>query len=650
MARNSTLAARVHLAWCALVALGCALAFWVPARAACGGEWPAPLDDVFIHFDFARATAAGHPFEWIAGQGYSSGETSPLYGLALALGYAIGFHGYFLCVWAALIALSSVVAAMRATAELALGPWWVAWLVPPILACVGVLDWSLWSGMETAFAFAILARAALSAKRTQTAPPTHRRAAQWALGGWGALLVWTRPEMAVVVAALAVLAARASRTQSPWAALVRAASPGALATIAILALNHAMTGDAQSAGARLKLLSSNPYLGDVDRARELVLNLFYFAYKPLREELAITPSLSWLFFVIAAIALVGRKTRDLAAALLASGALYALLVSWNGAARYQNFRYYAPAVALLLMTACLGVAALARSRARVLAVPIALLSSLGAAFRLGPEIAHFTTASANIHGQQVEMGRRIAARTPAGAIILVGDAGAIPYFSERHAIDALGLGGYHGAPFTDASPHGEAATAEILQRLDPRMRPTHLALYPNWFGAITSHFGREIDHVTIEHNVICGGPTKVLYEADFSSMDGDAPPAGIVLDELDVADVVSERAHAYVSPAPLGGWTMLDVREHVFDGGRVIPEGRHEAFVTSARGEVVVVVRTDSNEARAIVSSDTSGELATGIASSAWIERRAHIRSSGSIDIAPTSGALRDFHVWIMAP
>ncbi len=41
-------------------------------------DWSAPLDDVFIHFDFARSIARGHPFEWSRGNGYSSGGTSLL--------------------------------------------------------------------------------------------------------------------------------------------------------------------------------------------------------------------------------------------------------------------------------------------------------------------------------------------------------------------------------------------------------------------------------------------------------------------------------------------------------------------------------------------------------------------------------------------
>jgi hypothetical protein len=43
--------------------------------------------------------------------------------------------------------------------------------------------------------------------------------------------------------------------------------------------NRILSGDLASAGALLKLLSSNPYLTDVDRARELVLNLAHWRWK-----------------------------------------------------------------------------------------------------------------------------------------------------------------------------------------------------------------------------------------------------------------------------------------------------------------------------------------------------------------------------------
>src|SRR6187549_2984685 len=54
------------------------------------GPWSAPLDDVFIHFDFARSAARGRPFEWSYGNGYSSGGTSLTYPFVLAVGYRLG--------------------------------------------------------------------------------------------------------------------------------------------------------------------------------------------------------------------------------------------------------------------------------------------------------------------------------------------------------------------------------------------------------------------------------------------------------------------------------------------------------------------------------------------------------------------------------
>ena len=92
--------------------MAAAALFWVPGLRACRGDFPVPLDDVFIHFDFARSLARGHPFEWIAGQGYSSGETSPLYAAILAIGWAVGFRGDGLACFAAAVTIASMASAM----------------------------------------------------------------------------------------------------------------------------------------------------------------------------------------------------------------------------------------------------------------------------------------------------------------------------------------------------------------------------------------------------------------------------------------------------------------------------------------------------------------------------------------------------------
>ena len=655
---------RRHLWFSVALTLGSAIAFYGPALRATGGDWPAPLDDVLIHFDFARAAAEGHPFEWIAGQGYSSGETSPLYPFVLAVGYLAGFRGLWLGAWAAIVACVSLVVVMRSLRTLvAPSPWWVSWLGAAMAVCVGVLDWTWFSGMEVALLGAILARALCAARRARDAPPTTRRRAQWICGLWGALLVATRPESAVLVAVFAVIVLRRAGAQSALGAMARVAAPGAVVTLAVLLANKALTGDTMSAGAVLKLLSGNPFLTDVGRAREVLINVVTLHYKVTRAQLSVFPALWPLFPLLALAGLARRQTRALTLGCITGALGWALLVSWNGAARYQNFRYYMPALALVLFAGALGLAALAKSR-RLAPLGAALgIAAIALALpRWKNQIAFFRDASANVHDQQIEVGRRIALGTPPGARVLVGDAGAIPYASRRHAIDALGLGGYLRMPFARAAQHGEAATMELIERLPPEERPAYLALYPNWFPAITRTFGREIDRVVLTNNVICGGTTKAIYVADWSAL-GARDPLGPG-DALDVADVLSEEEHGYVSPAPEGGWTRLDVKlvERVprFDAGRIIPEGQRESFVVQRGTELpaTITVRTDAVRGDVDVEITRRGTLvararflAEPAAPGQWVLLRAAlgkaIAPGDRVAILATRGEYRDFHVWI---
>ena len=124
------------------------------------GPWSAPLDDVFIHFDFARSAARGHPFEWCEGNGYSSGGTSLLYPFVLAAGELAGFRRLELMEWAGIVACVSVFALLlvlrRAFVNL---PKPAPYLVPLALLGVGALSWSFFSGMEIAFFLALWAGA-----------------------------------------------------------------------------------------------------------------------------------------------------------------------------------------------------------------------------------------------------------------------------------------------------------------------------------------------------------------------------------------------------------------------------------------------------------------------------------------------------------
>jgi hypothetical protein len=359
---------------------------------------------------------------------------------------------------------------------------------------------------------------------------------------------------------------------------------------------------------------------------------------------------------------------------LASAIAFTLLVSWNGAARYQNLRDYMPAFVLFLFSAALGLSALASRKGwAVVGAGMAVVGIGLGASHVAEAARFYARASRNIHDQQVTVGRRLARDAAPGAIVLVGDAGAIPYVSRLHAVDALGLGGYHGLPFVRAAVHGEAATLELIERLPAGERPTLLALYPNWFPGITGRFGHERDHVTITDNVICGGVTKGIYDADWSALadreqgdPADVALGGSILDELDVADVLSEEAHAYTSPAPEGGWTLFDIRTlgstRRFDAGRIVPQGREESFalaVTAPLG-ALVVVRSDDAPAEVTLHVAPSGSVTFAIPfvvddaapTGAWRLRRARVPAqldAGTrVSFRVTKGELHDFHAWLV--
>ncbi|XXY47356.1 hypothetical protein WME91_45870 [Sorangium sp. So ce269] len=659
----------------ALPVLGAAAAFYGPALARTGGAWPAPLDDVYIHFGFARAAALGHPFSWIPGNGYSSGGTSLTYPLVLAPGYLLGFRGAWLGLFAALLACAALLDLCRSLRLLleprgpgAASARWVGWIAPLFVVAVPLLDWSWFSGMEVALFGALLGRALVAARRAELAPPPRRPAEQLRAGLLAALLVATRPEAIALAAPLAVAVAHAAGSLSAAAALARASLPTALLLGAQAAANRAFTGEWGAAGAVRKLILSDPYPAPLEKAVEVIKNLAALRVQALESALG-GPSCALLLPLLGAVAALDRRSRRLAVPLLLGAYGSLLLVALNATARYQNLRYAAPALAMLLVAAALGTEALAR-RGRLAAGAAAALA-LAALAAPSPwfarQIDHFARSSANIAGQHVEVARRLAARAPRPRRVLLGDAGAIPYLSGIPAIDGLGLGGYRGMPFARASVHGVPAVVELIERLDAAERPDVFALYPSWWGGLADVFGRRVDAVKIEDNVMCAADEKVIYEADWSAL---APPgerrAGAI-DEVDIADLIDERAHGYGFPSPRGGWVVGAVlRDGAdgaprFDAGRLIPEGREQSFAIGAvaGGPAVLALRTDGGGPIALgvaVGRGEGGESRVEVPerpADRWSEIRVPLREvtpGDLVRIRSIQGTFRSFHVWLLRP
>ncbi len=259
-----------------------------------GGEWSAPLDDVFIHFDYARAAAEGHPFEWFSGNGYSSGNTSLLYPFVLAAGYLIGFRGGLLMMWAAIVAMTSTFVVfvgrapdfvVRLACHTAFRKISRASRRISFRRCssrsaraIGLL----WSGMEVAFFLGVCGRD--RSRRAffgfEDASDQGSRARWgWALGFAGFLLVTTRPEGATTIAGFGVTAALAKNlpnVRTRIATLFRVGAPAPRSRLAVQSLaNRAPTGESNAAGAIVKLAINNPFLTRDEKLADYTQNLRY---------------------------------------------------------------------------------------------------------------------------------------------------------------------------------------------------------------------------------------------------------------------------------------------------------------------------------------------------------------------------------------
>jgi hypothetical protein len=653
--------ASIYAVWAAVCTLASARLFYGYMLKQTSGEWSAPLDDVFIHFDYARATASGHPFEWVIGNGYSSGNTSILYPFALALGYAGGFHGERLMIWAAIVAAVCVFGTLLVARELLLdlgvargrgGDLWAraaSFLLPAFFLGLGSLDWSLWSGMEVAFFLGTWAVALHASRSLDRATRSDVAKRSWLVGLAGAAMVLTRPEAATTIAAFGVassitLLPRIGAKRAVLA-LVRVAVPSVLVLVAQAFANHHFTGEWSANGAIVKLAVNNPFLTPEEKLADYIFNLKYAVLRNVEYHFTDKPAFGFIVPALAFAAIAVKETRRTALLLWAQIAGWMLIVAFNGQVRWQNERYTMPAVAWLLLVACVGVVGLARKSGRPNAVTTIVLGALvlqavGVATRepgTNPELrygwltalvagvalavalrlwalrlacvaaalffAHdhqehnfrdqkwfFGRASRNIRDQHLVAGRWLAELKPRR--ILVGDAGALIYASERPGLDIIGLGGFHRLPFARAGVHGLPATLELMERIPDAERPDVLAIFPTWWGVLPTWFSSDVlARFPVEGNVICGGYEDVVYRADWHLLGtGESPrrvPSGeAVKDTVDVADLVSEKEHDYVFPTPAGGWTDMkiladpaDGRRDMFDGGRRIAAGKSERFV-----------------------------------------------------------------------
>ena len=214
--------------------LTCACYYALAVARGAGGHPAPPQSDTLIYMQYARAMAEGHPYVFNPGDLPSTGSTSHLYPLLLAVAYRLGAHGDALLSAGFLVQVCCYLLWLQIF-------WQVARRCFPgqavLAACLVLLNGHLAMvalgqsdvGLFMALSWGLLAALLYGRFRTALA--------------LAMLCALARPEGMVLCAGLLVLAgARAWRRDPLARALLRVAGGGVLAMVAVLLLNRALTG------------------------------------------------------------------------------------------------------------------------------------------------------------------------------------------------------------------------------------------------------------------------------------------------------------------------------------------------------------------------------------------------------------------------
>jgi len=492
-----------------------------------------PLDDAWIHLQFARNLAEGAGFSFNPGAPVA-GSTAPLWTLLLAAGAAASSPSLGM---AKAFGVAATLGAAILTRRAALA--WgaradVALVAAVALLWTGPVAWGALSGMEVALAAFLVAAALLA----------HAHDRLLTSSACAALAVLARPE-AFLLIPLFVLARTVTLRRAAAFALVTVmtVAPAALFSLWTVGTLYPATAAAKVEGGLVG------WLGGVNEPAALT-----WIWRPwtfLTAWIGWLTATHWLLPLALVPGLVlawrraGRALGAVALALLAHPFGMALLAPYRGPA-FQEGRYSIHLLPLVVLT--LAVALGGRERggppsetmlaktgshelptrgdavnpdntglgrgATAPPVPrrncwvrtVAVVWLGIAVVSLVPAATRYGWAVQNINAMQVHLGRWVDTNLPRTARIAANDIGAIAYFSRREIIDLMGLVTPEIIPFRR---RGELGVMRYLKEACPQ----YVIIFPAWFPQLASspETLEPVYRVRLERNEVAGAAEMVVY-------------------------------------------------------------------------------------------------------------------------------------------
>jgi hypothetical protein len=582
------------------VAAGLTFLLYASASLAAGrGQFMMPLDDVYIHFQYARQLAEGQPYVYNPGQPPTSGATSFLYPYVLALGYRFGFQGLALGAWA--MGLGAVAFALSIRLVYAIFRQWgggepLALIGASLFALTGAVQWHFMSGMETGLVIVALLLTLYG----------FNSRSQWVAGGL-LLLALLRPEGGLLAGITTLILLWRGR------GFLYRVLPLLVTGIAISVqplVNLLLTGSAVASGNAAKsVFGMIPF--DAGLALQRVIEQFIRMWVEISTGISPREGL-YLLPLLLLLALVGwgrlahqRETRP-AAVMLALWLLTGTAAVATLDTAFWHFkRYQMPFMVLLFPLAMVGLLLtfewLQRFNAKwqsgkaakavgILGIVAASILALHSSSQF---LQHFALNAGYVYAQPYQMAQWLIANTSPEATVAVHDTGLIRYIGGRTTLDMVGLTTPGAA---DYWRNGPGSVAELLMQ----EQPDYIAAYGSGHGvglsylAETRLYGSPLVSFAVpldDHfNVALAAAEQGIYRPDWGTLSAEraahaiqpygAWDWGTLVSSVNVADLDSERAAGYAwrNPERLAGFPTevfdLDYLACYIASCRVVDGGR----------------------------------------------------------------------------
>lgn len=495
------------------------------------GVIAAPLDDAFIHFQYAKQIARGNWFQYFPGAPISSGDTSFLYPLILAIGYRAGFMELSLIWFAYILALVCLIGTgyliysigiyFKLTRAYAL---WIALFV----ISNGWLLWGFFSGMEIALQTFFLLAALYVASRE-----INNQKLKW-LPSWLFFLTIIRPEgfIASAIIGLWIIFLRLSRQNKIkyW----YAGFTPFLAFAAQLFFYHLTTGEWNSNTFILKtwwyIISPSGFFSYpiLNKFLSLSIVLAHFLQKEIvyfANDLGLV-NIVGLPVVLAGVILARgqekmRHTFPLATAWIIIFIIeFAALLNIYAVTEVTHRRYFIFLAPLSIFFTLYAVMAIAKRFNKKMILLFFIFFSFLSFFNTIHFLRLYALDNQNIYEMHYSVAEWIQKNTASNDIIAMNDAGVGPYLTDRPFFDVMGLVTNGVARVVHKGPR---VFLKYLNSLPPGERPAYFIIFTGWFDttdaqdittmrAIFKRFGAPIAHFTISNPSIIPYGTMTVFK------------------------------------------------------------------------------------------------------------------------------------------